>query len=257
MSGARLFTLAVAAAVGLHLGGFALWGGARTGGAEAAGAGGADLVTLAARSASVAALVAQWERPPEVAAAPAPPKIAPPETPPAPSATPDTRPHIRPPVAALPDVAPMTPPKPSEPAKPQPEKTAPKPAKPSVAVPKQLAKGQGGAQSSGAKGAAEAGTSKAQAKALWAEWGAQIRARIERKKRYPTGAGGAQGKVTVQLRVARSGSLQSVGVARSSGSAALDRAAVQAVKAAGTFPAAPKSLGEAAYTFNLSISFKR
>lgn len=257
MSGKPTYALAVAAAFGLHLAGFALWGKAETGGAEAAGAGGADLVTLAASSASVSALVAEWERPPEVAPAPDTPDLTPAEDTPVTIAAPDTRPQMKPPTAPLAVAQPMAPPKPSEPAKPQPPKAAPRPAKPSVAAQKQVAKGQGGAQASGTKGAAQAGTSKAQAKAHWAEWGAQIRSRIERKKRYPTGAGGAQGKVTVQLRVARSGALQSVGVARSSGSAALDRAAVQAVKAAGKFPSAPTALTDAAYTFNLSISFKR
>lgn len=101
------------------------------------------------------------------------------------------------------------------------------------------------------------GLSRARENDLRASWGGQIRARIERRKTYPSSAGRAQGVVTVRLTVQRTGRLASVSVARSSGNAALDRAALQAVRRAGRFPAAPRGLGRASYSFTLPIRFAR
>ncbi|MBK1637053.1 hypothetical protein CKO19_15090, partial [Rhodovulum adriaticum] len=55
-------------AIGLHL---ALWPAAPDNGAEAAGGGGAALVTMRASNAALAAQVAEWDRPP-VPATPSP-----------------------------------------------------------------------------------------------------------------------------------------------------------------------------------------
>ena len=86
-----------------------------------------------------------------------------------------------------------------------------------------------------------------------AEWGAAIRARIERRKSYPVEAKGKAGKVTLRLVVGPDGRLSSVAVAKSSGSAALDAAALRAVKVAGRFPRAPAGLGTG--SFSLPITF--
>jgi protein TonB len=48
----------------------------------------------------------------------------------------------------------------------------------------------------------------------------------------------------------------SAGIAQSSGAAALDAAALKAVKAAAPYPRAPKGLTEASYSFTLPITFK-
>jgi len=86
-------------------------------------------------------------------------------------------------------------------------------------------------------------------------WLSAIRARVERRKAYPAAAGTAEGRVTLQLTVERSGRLAAVGVARSSGNATLDAAALRAVKSAGRFPKAPAAVTEAAVTFNLPLRF--
>lgn len=86
-------------------------------------------------------------------------------------------------------------------------------------------------------------------------WGGGIRAAIERKKRYPSAARGAKGKVVLQISVARSGALRSVAVTRSSGNAVLDQAALSAVQSIGQFKPAPNSLTQNSYSFSLQINF--
>ncbi|WP_376873790.1 TonB family protein [Albirhodobacter sp. R86504] len=122
----------------------------------------------------------------------------------------------------------------------------------------QRAAGSGGGASAGAGGAAQAATvSKAQQNDLRASWGASIRARIERRKRYPSAAGRASGRAVVRLTVTSSGALAGVSLAQSSGNAALDAAALESVQRAGNFPAAPKGLGGGSFSFSLPISFAR
>lgn len=106
-------------------------------------------------------------------------------------------------------------------------------------------------QKAKAKGAAQA-VSKGEAKALKADWGGKVRSRINRK----VGAAKASGTVKVRLSLAPNGTLLAVGIAQSSGVAALDAAALKAVKAAAPFPRAPKGLVEASYSFTLPITFK-
>lgn len=105
---------------------------------------------------------------------------------------------------------------------------------------------------------APAGTlSPAKLNDLKSSWGASIRSRIERRKAYPAAARGASGTVTVRLTVTRSGQLGGVSVVSSSGHPALDQAALNAVQSAATFPAAPKGLADASYTFTLPMKFAR
>jgi protein TonB len=93
-----------------------------------------------------------------------------------------------------------------------------------------------------------------EAKALKADWGSKVRARINRKVALPTDS--APGTVKVRLEIAASGALLSVGIAQSSGQAALDAAALKAVKSAAPFARAPKGLSEPSYSFSLPITFK-
>jgi protein TonB len=88
-----------------------------------------------------------------------------------------------------------------------------------------------------------------------AQWGGQVRAKIERKKRYPAGTRAA-GKVILRLRLDAAGALHSVSVRRSSGDRALDQAALNAVTQA-RLPRAPKGLGVGLFTFDLPMSFNR
>jgi protein TonB len=88
------------------------------------------------------------------------------------------------------------------------------------------------------------------------QWAAAIKGQIERAKRYPSNAGGASGSAVVVLTVGNDGRLVGVSVSASSGNRALDRAAVDAVRRAGQFPAAPTGLTNARYSFSLTISFE-
>jgi protein TonB len=96
--------------------------------------------------------------------------------------------------------------------------------------------------------------SSGEAKALKADWGSKVRARINRKVALP--ADSAPGTVKVRLEIAASGALLAVGIAQSSGQAALDAAALKAVKSAAPFARAPKGLSEPSYSFSLPITFK-
>lgn len=83
-------------------------------------------------------------------------------------------------------------------------------------------------------------------------WASQVRSKIERRKRFP--AGGASGTVALAMSISGSGALNSVSVAGSSGNAALDRAALDAVRRAAPFPPAPEGGGP--FQLRLRMSFK-
>ena len=122
----------------------------------------------------------------------------------------------------------------------------------------QKAAGKGKTQAAGSNGSATAATqSAANTSSLRSSWGASIRARIEKRKRYPASAQGKGGKVTLRFTVSRSGALLDAGIAKGSGIPALDEAALKALRAAGAFPSAPKGLTEASYSFTLPITFSR
>lgn len=278
--------IAVAVALGLHLGLFALR--SDPGGAMSSGGGGQDLISLEAADASVAAMIRDWDTPPEVVAPLDPLQPQQPEAladqpdlSPGPDLAPDLPrlpqmaaqtaadpvPRIveTPPAPAIVPEAPVAPDKPKRPEprpRAKPAKPAPQPdvavKPPAAAQPAQAAQGAGGGAQAGERGTAQTATlSKSKVEDLKAGWGASIRSRIERKKRYPADAGGKAGRVTIRLTVARSGSLINAAVTQSSGNAALDAAALTAVQGAGKFPAAPKGLTNESYSFSLAMTFKR
>lgn len=272
MTGARFQALlALSLAVILHLAAFAMRPDAA--GASASGAGGSDLITLQAADGSMADLVATWQTPPQVSPAPsAPASPTQPEAPALPQTSDDLPPDLpalpQPATAPKPDTAPQiesAPPRPEAPPAPAPEKPAAKPAKPAPpaakpapSVPAQVAAGTGGGAAAGQGGKAAASTlSQAQANDALAGWGASIRARIEKRKRYPAAADGAAGTVTLRLTLSRNGQLQAVAIAASSGNPALDAAAIKAVQSAGRFAKAPAALSEASYSFTLPMRFAR
>ncbi len=278
MTGARLqAALALILALGLHLGAFALRPGPA--GASGSGAGGADMISLQAAGPSVSDMVAAWDAPPDTPAlselsvpatpempppalpetalndvAPALPSLMPPPLAPAlPDALPqaDTAPAPPPPPAVKPRPRPA--PAPDPVAEPRPEQPAP-----SDSSAAQVAAGTGGGAVAGEGGQAQAPSlSQGRINDLTANWGAKIRARIEKRKRYPLAADGASGTVTVRLTVTRSGALAGLSIAASSGNAALDEAAIKAVRGAGRFPAAPEGLTQDSISFTLPMRFSR
>lgn len=259
----------------------ALFSSAPDSGVKSSGAGGEALVSIQAAPPTIAEMVEAWERPPQPvtaldtetpplpqAQAPALPQfelaqapraaalmaLADPDRSEAPQA--DTAPPPPPPAPKpKPEPAPEPKPRPRPAPKPQPEAPqARKAAQTSAGRAEQKAAGAGGGAQAGQAGGAQAATADAgrQAK-LQNVWGAKIRARVAR--RTPRGKG--SGTVLVHLTVARSGQLLGSRIARSSGNAALDQAAMTAVRRAGRFPAAPKKLTLSQMSFTLPIRFSR
>ena len=126
----------------------------------------------------------------------------------------------------------------------------------SAASQAQKSAGAGGSPQAGTSNASQVKTlSKAQTSRLITVWGGQIRARVERQKRFPRGARGS-GRVVVRITVSRAGQITGAVVARSSGSTQFDAAAMAAVSRTGGLPGAPAGLTDASYTFNLPMDFR-
>ncbi|NNU82147.1 energy transducer TonB [Halovulum dunhuangense] len=298
------FTIFVAASAGLHVAAFAIAPAEE--GINAAGEGGEVVISLTASSASLADMVVDWERPPEILTAFEPPPALPPSPvePPqieAPLATeasvamarPDAPGLALPQAEEAPEIDTTAPPPQAEPpieaeaeepeAEPQEtdldstaavetsarplarprdfasverSEAAPVQRSQAQASPSQRAAGQWDGAAAGNDRPADTSTlSQNQRQSLTARWGGQVRAAIERRKRYPRDATGASGTVVVRITVGRDGSLRNVALARSSGSAALDQAALRAVHTARSFPSAPSGLTEPTYTFTLPMTF--
>lgn len=144
------------------------------------------------------------------------------------------------------------------PAAPVPAVAAPEPA-PAAAVrpqPRSKQPGQNATAPARATGQDAAHAAQSQSSnALQAKWGARIQRKVHRSMAYPRAASGS-GTARVTLDVDRSGRLVSLRLVRSSGVAAFDAAALEAVKRARRFAKAPKELSEARYSFTLSLTFR-
>lgn len=90
-------------------------------------------------------------------------------------------------------------------------------------------------------------------RSLKVAWGASIQAKVQSAARSP-GVGPTSVRLT--LSVARSGKLAGVQIAKGSGNAAADRAAVAAVKRARRFTPAPDALTKAQYHFQITLRFQ-
>lgn len=266
------FSAFAALALVLHMAAFGLTPPVEQAAADGgAGEGGEDLTTLVAAPEAFAEMVARFDAPPPLPRSAF--RIDPPEMrlpvledasvpqaePPKPDPKPEPKPEktlAEPEPEPAPKAAPKKKPAPASAKSASAKSASAKPAsKASAGTAAQRAAGSGGGGQAGQGGAGAA--SAAQGQNALASWGASIRARIERRKSFPRGAGRAQGNVVVSLTVARSGQLVAVGIAKSSGNPALDQAAVSAVQRAGRFPAAPAPLDKATYSFTLPVSFSR
>lgn len=248
-------------------------------GGDAAGAGGTEMITLAAAPGDLDAVLDAWMAPPEaaetvtqpptpvaeaaMAAPPQPPADAPPDraaarrpAPPQPG-TGDDAPRIdrAVPPAPVPTQAAQRPQARKAAEKPRQTRKATAPARRQTAG--QKAAGRGGGAQAGTTGKASAATRTRGDQARQVSvWGARIRARIERNKRFPRGTRGS-GEVRLRVRVAPSGQLVGAQVIRSSGNPAFDNAALRAVRQAGRFSRAPSELTDASYSFTFSMRFGR
>ena len=257
-------------------------------GLQSSGAGGEAIASVLAVNETVAEMVETWDRPPprpQVENPELEQPLAPTDAPQMPELELADAPRAavlvvlkEPEEANVVEIDQSTPPPPppppeQEPApepKPRPKprpKPAPKPVETPAEAPtsnqttnfraEQKAAGSGGGAQAGAAGGASTATiSAGQRVKLQSIWGAKIRSRIERRKRYPAGARGS-GRVVLRITVAASGALVNYRVAKSSGVAAFDQAALKAVARAGKFPKAPKGYDAAQLTFNLPMNFSK
>lgn len=251
-------------------------------GGDAAGAGGTEMITIAAAPGDLDAVLSAWMAPPEAADTaaqlPTPAADAAMTSPPQPPADPppdrDASRRPEPPQRMagddMPQIDRTVPPEPA-PKVPAPAAQAPDQRK-ATEKPRQTRKGTAparqqtaGQKAAGRGGGAQAGTTGKASAATRTKgnqarqisvWGARIRARIERNKRFPGGTRGS-GEVRLRVRVAPSGQLVGAQVIRSSGNAAFDGAAMRAVRQAGRFSRAPSELTDASYSFTFSMRFGR
>lgn len=229
-------------------------------GVEGAGAQGETVLTLAAAAPDLAGRVRTWDAAP-VADITAPAILREPDKiTDLPAATEIRKTVPRPdrPAPPVPTRADQRPEQQEAPAPPEralPDAPKPKTAQ-SDARPSQKAAGSGSQQSSGAAAPAVASAASSISQSALSDWGARIRARIERKKSSPPGRWRSASAV-VRITVGRDGALRRLGLVRSSGDARLDDAALRAVQRAGRFPAAPSGFDRPDMTFDLPVSFVR
>jgi protein TonB len=262
----------VTLAAGAHLG---LWALAPdTSGATSAGGSGDDRITLSAATAAQAAMIEAWQRPPEISPNPQPLSSAPPASDTTPLVLPQAVAQIQRPVfqaAAMP--APQPPALPeldSEPAPPLAKtrgiaevRPNPRPlrqqqsraAEASESRQRQRAEGAGQDETRGSEGDTTlASQTAARSNALRAAWGSAIYAQVRKNMRFPRGIDQG-GTARLALRIASNGKLTDLRLTRSSGNAALDKAAMRAVSQAGRFARAPEGLLGAEHAFSLSLTF--
>lgn len=264
MRRSALFPICLGAALALHILPFLVL---ENGGSTAVGSGsqGSGQMTLAAASQQLAQQAAQWNSPPEVPHFS--PEISPPRVQSQPQfAASPARPEAALPVSRLPSPAPLLetealvdaspvlpdPPPPPPPARPiapeEPAVTA------SAARQQERAAGKQHQEIKGDAGT-EATTSGDPGRTtvnLKNRWGAAIIARIQRQKRPPRGGG--RGTVRLHISVSTKGRLIAVSVAQSSGHAALDQAAIGAVRKA-RLPRSPKAISPGNYRFTFRMIF--
>lgn len=298
----------VSLATSLHIG---VWAASPArDGSQAEGQSNQTAVVLQTASPAMAAVVRQWQRPPEIAPTPVALPMAPADTPAAPDrpqaeaamplaslpARPDAPALAPPPVAeteaparvSVPDmptpeapVAPVTdaPPRPRPPERPSQDAalspmapsapaapragstpradTAPAAPKPPEQKPPLPSPNRQAAAPAGQAGKSETQSAASEARnVLQAQWGAEIQRRVHRGMVYPRKAKGS-GTARVALDVDRSGKLLGLRLVRSSGVAAFDEAALEAVRRARKFSKAPDALSAASYSFTLSLTFKQ
>lgn len=170
------------------------------------------------------------------------------------TALPDTAPPPPLPLAQVqaPESSPRPPARPVQ--RPVPQARSAQPPSVTGAAPAQRASGTGAQGHEGQAGQARQ-TSRAEVDTggLVAQWGGAVRAAVQRQQRHPAGTRDG-GVVQLRLDVHSDGRLLGVALQQSSGHAALDQAALDAVRRA-RIPAAPQGLN-GSFQFNLPVRFR-
>ncbi len=89
-----------------------------------------------------------------------------------------------------------------------------------------------------------------------ARWQSRVNAHLNRFKRYPAGER-ETGQAAVRFSIDASGRVLSAALARSSGNAALDRAAVEMVRRASPVPAPPPAIAKSRMSLTVPVRFSR
>jgi len=171
----------------------------------------------------------------------------------APVALPDSTPPPPPlALASAPERSPIPPSRPQPRSETQTTRAQPAPTA-GAPAPAQRAAGTGAQARDGQGSSTETSRAQVDAGGLVAQWGGAIRSAVQRQQRHPAGTR-AGGTVHLRLDVHSDGRLLTVALRESSGHAALDQAAIDAVRRA-RLPAAPQGLS-GSYQFNLPVRFR-
>lgn len=187
------------------------------------------------------------------------------ESEPAPEPALDANTESKPESAPEPEAAPKPKPKPKPKAKPKAKSTEPRPEpKREVRPPPRPTSNQSGdssksrtpngsTHSSRGGGKQDAGRTKAAENAYLAG----LRRAIAKKRRYPAGARrrGDTGVATVSFVLAKNGRISGTRVDKSSGSRALDEAAVETLRRLGRYKPIPEALGRTRWPLRVPIRF--
>ncbi|WP_421590214.1 TonB family protein [Shinella sp. M27] len=106
---------------------------------------------------------------------------------------------------------------------------------------------------SAAVGGQKKGNSSSAGNAAVSNYPGKVRNKINRAKKRVSG--GERGSVVVSFTVSSGGQASGIRVARSSGSAALDKAALDSVQRAAPFAKIPEAAGRSSWAFNVPIVF--
>ncbi len=194
---------------------------------------------------------------------------APPTEPPPPPAPPptETPPDPPPPTETPPDTPPPAPPQAADslapPPPPPPNEEAPKETPAVVELPPQPPSPPPAAPSTASTNTAEvaaapqnvAGSEEEASPAVVSRWRQALIAQIERHKRFPANAVGRSGVASVEFTIDRSGHLTAVRLVASSGSAALDEAALDLIRRSQPFPTPPSALKESDLSFAAPVRY--
>ncbi|RUT34582.1 energy transducer TonB [Arsenicitalea aurantiaca] len=110
---------------------------------------------------------------------------------------------------------------------------------------------------SGTAASARAGSGGGAGNAAVSNYPGRVVTALRRALRYPSAARGATGEAQVRFTVGAGGQVLGVGLAQSSGNAALDVAAIATVQRAAPFPPIPPEAGRSEWSFTLPLGFMR
>ncbi len=201
---------------------------------------------------------------PQADAQPTEAAAAPPTEPPSPAPQPIETPPDTPPPAPQPAADSLAPPPPPPPpTPPTPNEEAPKETPAVVELPPQPPSPPPSAPSTASTNTAEvaaapqnvAGSEEEASPAVLSRWRQELIAQIERHKRFPANALGRSGVASVAFTIDRSGHLTAVHLVASSGSAALDEAALDLIRRSQPFPTPPAALRESDLSFAAPVRY--